>query len=179
MNDLDNMTAPITPPTESSTIPPNEPSMIASENNNPQSNTASPNLPLVISIILALVVLVESIVLIFFGINFFGSHDDDYVPLDESSYDDTENSSVEYDDTYTVTALNLQCSNDDGSTITFDDTMNYTTTGSSQLGESGTYSIVNGEAVVLNSNSGQERVVYFDDFSIVDGIKFYTCSGTE
>lgn len=178
MNDLDNMASPMTPPIESPTIPPNEPPMM-SPGNNPQPTASSPNLPLIVAIILALVVLVESIVLVFFGINFFGSHDDDYVPLEESSDINTEDGSVKYDDADTITALNLKCSGDDGFTITFDDTMNYVTTGSSQLGESGTYSIVNGEAIVLNSNTGQERVVYFDDFSIVDGIKFYSCSGTE
>ena len=142
--------------------------------------------PLVIAIILALVVLIESIALAIFAVNYgealdlYGgdySSEIEYDSVSDSPEALSEASSYNYDDDYNITAFDLTCTTDDGSKYTFTKSKSYQKTdASSNSTSSGSYSIINSGAVVLNSsNTNEEKIVYYDGYDIIEGTTFYAC----
>lgn len=142
------------------------------------NNTGSGKLPLIISIALAAVVLVESIALVITLNNYFaitnGDEDVEEVAIDEEE----ENNGVYiYDDDYNLTAMNITCTAENGAKFVLTNAKNYQEldSSSSQIG-SGSYSITNDSLVSLSgANNNQERVLYYDGFSLADGTTLYEC----
>ena len=146
------------------------------------STPSSTKLPLIVAIVLAVTLLIESVVLIIFVVNSFDFEEEDYD--DEETYANdspealSENSNFEYDNNYHITAFNLSCDTEEGAKYTFDKSGVYQKTDkSSNLVDSGIYSITNDTAVILKNaeTSSQERIVYYDGYSIVEGLTFYYC----
>ena len=134
--------------------------------------------PIIVSIVLACIVFIETIALVPLLIAYFNTQNDG---PDVGYSDSTESISEEgdyiFDDTYTIVAFDLTCTDDDGNTFVFDKTNTYRRTGSqSNYTESGTYSIVKGGAVVLNNPTQEsEKIVYYDGYYIMEGLTFYSC----
>ncbi|MBQ6414609.1 hypothetical protein IJI28_03255 [Candidatus Saccharibacteria bacterium] len=147
------------------------------------TNTSKPHLA--ITIILAIIVLIESVALAILAFNYgevldlYGNNEPEY---NETTNNDSpealsNDNDFTYGENYEVTAFNLICTNGDGSKYTFTKSKNYQKTDTS-LGstESGTYSIVNGGAVILNNpNQTEEKIVYYNGYDIMEGTTFYTC----
>lgn len=149
----------------------------------PITNSSTPSL--IVSIILGIIVLVESVALVIFAINYgevlglYGETGAEYIEgsIEETPESLSEKSAFNYDDEYNITAFNLVCNTEDGSQYEFTKTGTYQkTSNASSSTDSGTYSIVNNSAVVLeNPSRTDDIVVYFDGDTIIDGTDFYTC----
>ena len=147
----------------------------------------SSKLPLVVSILLAVVVLLESVALIVFAINYAevldlygGDVVAEYDSSKDSPEDLSENSNFTFDKDYNVIAFNLECVAEDDTKYSFTKAGEYKKTDkTSAVTDSGSYSIVNSGAVVLNGGSdtanGEKKIVYYDGYNIMDGLDFYTC----
>ena len=148
-------------------------------------NSDASTLPLIVSIILGIVVLVESVALIIFAIN-YGEVLDLYGENNSTSSGEatndspealSENSNFTYDEDYNVISFDLTCTAEDGSKYAFTKAGTYQKTdGSSNSVDSGSYSVINSGAVVLkSSNQTNDKTVYYDGYDIIEGITFYTC----
>lgn len=137
--------------------------------------TGSSKLPIIISIVLAVIVVVESIALVFTMNNYLSVADtssettDEEEVVDEEEDEPVDNNYV-YDDSDALIAMNANCRASDGSTIVLDTSNNYTATGA--FTGSGTYTIVNESLVSL---SGADKVLYYDGWDLADGLTIYTC----
>lgn len=147
----------------------------------PRTSSNASILSLVIAIVLAFIVLIESIVLAVFAVNYFTPEEEFEeitTTVDDSPEALSAASSYTYDENYGITAFNLTCTAEDGATYTFTKAKEYQQTdASSNPVSSGTYSIINSGAVVLDdpSTSGEDKIVYYDGYDIIDGVTFYTC----
>lgn len=140
----------------------------------PQSGS---KLPLVVAIALAAVTLVETIVLIITLSNYFSLVNNDL--LGTGDYEEpVDDDLAEYDNYYTynsdnnLTAMNLICTSQNGDKYTTNLSNNYTFTSSDGTTNSGTYTITNDSLIQL---SGSNKVVFYDGFSIADGLTIYEC----
>ena len=140
-------------------------------------------LPLIVALVTSFIVLIESIVLVMFTVKYFNKDQED---SDEaiSSYDDSEEALSEdgayaLDDSYNIMAFNLTCTSEDGSKYVFKKAKTYQKSdATSTTTDSGNYAILNGTAVVLNSDnspSGEEKIIYYDGIYITEGRTFYEC----
>lgn len=130
---------------------------------------------LVLSFALVCTVLVESVILVFFGVNFFNRNDDE-IPSEEISLVSTEDGMYTFDDLDNIASFSLKCTNEDDSVqFSFDKNMTYVKNIPLQPTETGTYSIINNQVIVLNPNNGSERTVYYNGASIIEGASFYDC----
>ena len=141
-------------------------------------NTSSGKLPLIISIALAAVVLVESIALLVTLNNYFsivnGGEDTEEITVESEEEND---GTYVYDNDYNLTAMNVTCTSENGAKFVLTGSNNYQelNSDSSQIG-SGSYSILNDSLVSLSgSNNNQGRVLYYDGFSLADGTTLYQC----
>lgn len=151
----------------------------------PSSTGPKSSLLLVVVIIFAIIVLVESVALIIFATNYgevldlYGDGDIEYPDDLTGDYSDelSSNSNFDYDDNFDVTSFNLTCTNEDDFEYAFTKSGTYQKTDSaSNTIDSGTYSIINGGAVVLDSaNQSEDKVVYYDGYVVMDGIDSYMC----
>lgn len=150
-----------------------------------ETTVRSSMLTLILPIIFAVVVLVESVALVIFAINYgvvLNLYGENYAEHSEEKVDDLpeahgENNDYSIDDNYNVIAFNLTCEVQDGSRYTFAKSGNYQKYDkTSDTTESGSYSIVNGSAVVLkNSNQSEDTVVFYDGENIIENTTFYVC----
>lgn len=132
--------------------------------------------PLIIAIALAAVTLVESIALIITLNNYFSYVNDDYIEEDDTEDIVTQYDNYVYDDDYNLTAINLTCKNDDGTSYVFTTDGKYQAlNSSSSLSNFGTYTITNDSLISLNNTDGTNKVLYYDGFSVADGLTIYSC----
>ena len=132
--------------------------------------------PFIITIAaLGIALLLESIVLVFFTIDYFGV----MAAGDDPSLDEREGADdgkYVYNSDFDITALNLTCTAEDGARYNFNSERKYqfsdTSAGTS---DSGTYSVLRDSDVTLTSPTGGQKVVYFDGDFIADGTKMYDC----
>lgn len=164
---------------------------VSNINSNPSPNiikqSNSEKLPWIISIILAAIVLIESIALVIFLIIHFNMVNNTYeiedVEIPEYSNEETvieedvSDSNYIYDENYNLTAANLTCVADDGATIVLDTSNNYKRyDGSSSTIDSGSYTIKNDSLISLKtSGSDNGKVLYFDSITIADDLIIYDC----
>lgn len=149
------------------------------------SAEAKPSLALIVAIILAITVLVESVALIVFAVNYgevldlYGDTGIEYPeePTSDSPEELSSDSDFDYDDDLNITAFNLTCTNEDDSQYVFTKSGTYQKSNSaSNAIDSGTYSIINSGAIVLDSaNQSEDKIVYYDGYDIIEGTSFYTC----
>lgn len=137
------------------------------------ASTGSNKLLLVITIMLAIITLMESIALITTLNNYFSIMNEEVV-VDESSFEEEPvYDAYVYDDDYNLTAFNLICTTEDGSYFSFDSDKKFeqhNTTGA--ISASGSYTITNDSLITL---SGSDKVLYYDGFDIADGLTIYNC----
>ena len=164
---------------------------VSNINSNPSPNiikqSNSEKLPWIISIILAAIVLIESIALVIFLIIHFNMVNNTYeiedVEIPEYSNEETvieedvSDSNYIYDENYNLTAANLTGVADDGATIVLDTSNNYKRyDGSSSTIDSGSYTIKNDSLISLKtSGSDNGKVLYFDSITIADDLIIYDC----
>ena len=164
---------------------------VSNTNSNPSPNITkqsnSEKLPWIVSIILAAIILIESIALVIFLIIHFNMVNNTYeiedVEIPEYSNEETvieedvSDSNYIYDENYNLTAANLTCVADDGATIVLDTSNNYERyDGSSSTIDSGSYTIKNDSLISLKtSGSDNGKVLYFDSTTIADDLIIYDC----
>lgn len=153
----------------------------------PKSKTVTntPTLLLIMAITLAAIVLIESIALTIFAVNYgevldlYGGHESENseTAANDSPEALSENGDFNYDEDYNVTAFNLTCTNEDKSKYIFNKNGEYQKTdASSNPTESGTYSIINSSAIVLkNPKQTENKIVYYDGYDVIEDITFYDC----
>ena len=147
---------------------------------NKQSSNGGSRLPLIISVALAAILLIESIALVITLVNYF-----DTFSYDEESYvedDDTDIDNYVTDDAGNFVAFNATCTNPEtGAYYTFSNNNSYREYASgSNLASSGTYSIKLDSIIVFNSptDSNKKNLVY-DGFLLTDGEVIYECEEPE
>jgi hypothetical protein len=141
-------------------------------------------LPLVIALVTSFIVLIESIILVTFTVNYFNKDQEDDDDENISVYDDSPESLSEegaftLDDSYAITAFNLTCTSEEGSKYVFKKSKAYQKSdATSTTIDSGNYAILNETAVILNSDnssSDEESIVYYDGVYVIEGKTFYEC----
>lgn len=140
------------------------------------SGMGKSKLPVIISIVLAVIVVIESIALIFIVNNPSSGTEEDY-DVDDGYIEEEEDyvdNNYAYDDNDNLIAMNASCKATDGSTITLDTSGKYTATG--PLAGSGTYTITNDSLISL---SGSDKILYYDGWSLADGLTIYSCEETD
>lgn len=150
-----------------------------------KTTTSATSLPLILSILLAIVVLVESVALVIFAINYgavldlYGEteYDENTTGTNDSPDALNEGAVFSYDENYNITAFEITCTAEDGSKFAFTKSGTYQKTDSSSNSiDSGNYSITNGSAVILKSaNNPGDKIVYYDGYDVIEGLSFYTC----
>lgn len=138
-----------------------------------EGTSGNSKLSLVVIIALAAITLLESIVLIitlsnyFTAVNDYFAIEDDYEGEEDIISDDDIYNAYVYDSNYNLTAMELTCTADDGSSYSFTKSNSYT-----GGGNSGAYTITNDSLVSL---SGSGKVLYYDGFDLADGLTIYKC----
>lgn len=148
-------------------------------NKNPETPSHKPasSLPLVIAIILAIIVLIESIVLIIVLANLFGGYVSDLDVTYEIS-DDEEEYYI-FDDQGDISAFSITCTSDDNSQYSFGKNQQYKAyNAESELLDSGSYSIIRSDIIVLGEPSTNNKTLFYDGANVVDDLVFYECEET-
>ena len=151
-----------------------------------KTTTSTSMLPTIVAIILGLIVLVESVALVIFAINYgvvldlYGDSTIEYVDEETEGTPESlsESSSYEYDEDFNVVAFDLICSAEGGSRYEFAKSGAYQKTDSgSNLLDSGTYSILENSVVVLkNPDRTEDEFIYYDGYDvIIEDDTFYDC----
>lgn len=142
--------------------------------NPPKPPRSKVNVPVIISIILAIIVLIETIAICIMVHNHFASTNEDFyevIELEEANDD------ILLDEEKRLVAMNLTCINDSGDYFTFstDSTFEEYDSTSNLLG-SGTYSVFNDSIIILNNPDGvQERTLYYNWLNLANGTTLYDC----
>ena len=138
----------------------------------------SSKLPLIISIVLGAVTLIESIILVITLVNFFQVVN----PIEEGINPDVEeydtigddDEFVGYNDDDEVDWLNLTCTNEEtGNQYVLTQSKNFQKYENSSLVNSGSYAVFNDSLISLSGDEG--KVLFFDGYSIADGLTVYDC----
>ena len=138
----------------------------------------SSKLPLIISIVLGAVTLIESIILVVTLVNFFQvvNPAEEEINADVEEYDTIgdEDEFVGYNDNDEVDWLNLTCTNEEtGNQYVLTQSKNFQKYENSSLVNSGSYAVFNDSLVSLSGDEG--KVLFFDGYSIADGLTVYDC----
>lgn len=138
--------------------------------------TSDSRLPLIISVILASIVLIESIALVITIVNYFDTFSSDTEGFVEEQEDPSVENFIISEDGHLV-AFNSTCKNaETGAYYTFSTNNSfreYSATGS--LSSSGTYSIVRDSIVKFNTSSGSKDNLIYDGYILTDGNIIYDC----
>ena len=143
--------------------------------------TTNSKLPLIVAAILAAVTLVESIALVISLTNQsnLATEEEDISYVDDSDYSAAD---YVYDDEDNLSAVNLNCKNENGAYYKLTTDKNYQQyDASNQMVGSGTYSIVRDSIIPLSSSNGNgsEHVLFYDGVILADGTTVYDCTITE
>ena len=134
----------------------------------------STKLPWIITAILAVIVVAESITLTFLLVNYF-NEEEDYPP--ELVRDDinTEEGIFYYDREGYLIAFVLTCTSKDGTKYSFQSNNQYQKYNDAELLTTGTYTISENDAVNLKSSTDEEEKYFYDGFSIESETESYDC----
>ncbi len=144
---------------------------------------SSSKLPLVISIALAAIVLVESIVLLITISNYsnavnnyFSDEVDEGEVVEGGVIDnDTVEDDYVYDDEGNLTAMEITCTNESGTKIKLDKSNKLEILdSSSNVTASGSYTILR-DSVISLAGSSNDRTFYYDGLILADGTTIYDC----
>ena len=144
----------------------------------PAEASGSSKLPLVISVALAVIVIVQSIALIITLTNYFSiaNGEAEYSDVEEEPVisDDYNDSDYVYDSEDNLTAVNITCKGSNGASIQL------TTDNKYQSGSDyGTYTIIRDSIVPVTSSDGTKKVLYYDGVILADGTTIYDCGEAE
>ena len=133
------------------------------------------SLPLIISLALAAIVLVESIALVITLTNYFSLANPNENVEEVFNEEDYVENSYFFDDDGNLSAMELVCTSEAGNKYNFrkDNTYTKVDSGSNQTG-SGTYSIIKDSVIPLDGEASG-KVVYFDGFEVAEGTTLYAC----
>lgn len=136
--------------------------------------TTSLKLPLIVSLTMGIVAILEAIALVIVIINMVNVENYDYSDL-EATVEEVPDA-YKFDSNDDIVAFSLTCTSHDNARMTFTGNNTYSIydQSSSQIG-SGTYSIIRSSAVTLKDKDGSSKTVYYDGTSIIDGTTFYEC----
>ena len=148
-------------------------------------SSSSSKLPLVISIALAAIILVESIALLITitnysnAVNEYFSYDGDAGEVvDEGGVDGTTEDDYVYDDNGNLTAMEINCTNESGTKIKLDKSNKLEILDSnSNVTNSGSYTILR-DSVISLTGSSNDRTFYYDGLILADGTTIYDCEET-
>ncbi len=138
----------------------------------------SSKLPLIISIVLGAVTLIESIILVVTLVNFFQvvNPTEEEINADVEEYDTIgdDDEFVGYNDDDEVDWLNLTCTNEEtGNQYVLTQSKSFQKYENSSLVNSGSYAVFNDSLISLSGDEG--KVLFFDGYSIADGLTVYDC----
>ncbi|MBQ6414390.1 hypothetical protein IJI28_02100 [Candidatus Saccharibacteria bacterium] len=134
----------------------------------------STKLPWIITAILALIVVVESIALSFLLVNYFNEEED--YPTDLVRGDkNTEEGVFYYDKEGYLIAFVLTCTSEEGTKYLFQSDNQYQKYNGAELLTTGTYSISENVVVDLKSSTDEETKYFYDGFSIENDTESYEC----
>lgn len=143
-----------------------------------ESNKRTVKYLITVIVILTVICLLEGIFLISMMLNRTNDEEIDTPVVMNDSPDALGGNGLYFDDDYNIIAFDYKCVNSDGAGYLFMENNTYQQFGvQSEVIDEGDYSIVNSGAVILSGASGSEseRIVYYDGYSIMDGIVFYDC----
>ena len=139
----------------------------------------SSKLPLIVSAILAVIVLIESVALIIMISN-YSTANNEYFADDTTeigSEDGTDDTFV-YDEDGNVTAMEITCTNENGAKISLDKSNKLEILdSSSKATDSGSYTILR-DSVISLTGSSNDRSLYYDGSFLADDTVIYDCEET-
>ena len=134
----------------------------------------SSSLPLITSLILAIIVLFESMALVVALVNLFNDNNDETEIIYNTGEDADEYYS--YDDKGDVSAFSVTCTSEDGAQYIFEKNQQYKVyDNESELLDSGTYSIIRSDIIVLGESAEENKNLFYDGVNIIDNLVFYEC----
>lgn len=135
-------------------------------------------LPWIVSGILALALVIESIVLAISLTSYFAITNEDYETLEDEDIEEIEYSdSYIYDDNDNLLGFDLSCTSGDGGSYSFSPANTFEQkSNSGSIMSSGKYQIVNNSLIQINASGTPEKVLYFDGSSVADGTVVYDCN---
>lgn len=140
----------------------------------------SSKIPIIVAAVLGVIVLVETIFLVITMTNNSTTTEDeenyDEVVLEDEYVED--DGSYVYDEDDNLIALEVTCSTENGASFALTTDNKYSQyDASSNLTDSGTYSILESSIIPLTSTnaSNQQKVLYFDGWILADGTTIYDC----
>ena len=140
---------------------------------NAPKTSHSTKLPWIITAILAVIVVAESIVLGILLVNYFSEED---YPTDLEIGDiNTEEGVYYYDREGNLIAFVLTCTSEDGIKYSFQSNNQYQKYNDTELLTTGTYLISENVVVNLKSSTDEESKYYYDGFSIENEAESYEC----
>jgi len=131
----------------------------------------------IIAIIISVISLIELVILAILLINFTSTimFEND----SEDSVDEVEiaaNSPYVWDNEGDLIAVGITCKNQNNASFTLTKTNKFTMyDDSSNIIDTGSYSIVNDSLIPLSGSTNQEKVLYYDGFVLADGTDIYEC----
>lgn len=140
----------------------------------------SSKLPLVISIVLAAIVLFESIALVVALTNYFDTFsysESEEIVLD----DDPTSSNYSFDEDDNLVAFAATCTNSDtGASFTLSKNNSYRENSSAtNLTGSGSYAIKRDSIITFTDSTGEKKTLFYDGYILTDGITIYDCEETD
>ena len=139
----------------------------------------SSKLPLIVSAILAVIVLIESVALIIMLSN-YSTANNEYFADDTTeigSEDGTDDTFV-YDEDGNITAMEITCTNENGAKITLSKSNKLEIfDANSTLIDSGDYTITY-DSIISFTGSGNDRPLYYDGSFLADDTVIYDCEET-
>ena len=134
-----------------------------------------------IVVVLAVMILFETIVLSIVLVNASDSNDsydfettEDDIVVEDFDVDLGE----EYDEEGNVVAIEQKCTSDGGEKFEFKYDKKYKRYGKDgDLVDEGSYDMVNGSLLALKDGTEAGRVLYYDGYSVADGLTLYYCDG--
>ena len=138
--------------------------------------------PLITTIVLAVVVLVESIALVLALVSLGQANSGEYYSDEEISDEGDVDGESDYvfNDNYDLVALNVACDNQEsGNKIELTTSNGYKLSDASgSVISTGTYSLLRDSIVVVKPSSGSESTLYYDGIVLADGTTIYECGDT-
>ena len=148
-----------------------------SKPSSPNKKTIDSSRPItIVAIILAVIVLIESAVTFIVLINYFSiinSDVEESIQSEPDSLSEVYYNYFAFNDEGDLTAVNLTCTNEDGTSYVLDFAGDYELLNSDKtVKEHGEYSITNASLFALSNNG---KVLYYNGDDIADGTRIYTC----
>ena len=135
----------------------------------------------VIVVILAVAIVLETIIFSIIIANYVNKENSDDFEMTENDVtveDYIVDLGEEYDEEGNIVAIEQKCTSDGGEKFEFKYDKNYKRYGKDgDLVDEGSYDMVNGSLLALKDGTEAGRVLYYDGYSVADGLTLYYCDG--